>query len=258
MKNIIEIELFGDNVNQMIKLYRGISEDILPGFWDATIGTIPQSGWVAEITGFDSIYKYARKFLKCKKDYSRSNKKGSRGVFIEYILESGHIYEVKKKPSWNRTERYFCIVSDEGDIIKISEDEVVAKLKALGCQPQCSENKSIRTDSKTTYYAAINMLVDGDLTEEQKHIIEKRIKTSLPKINKYLTMLCERMDGPDLLNSLETGKFAYSSVNNIHYHIWKLLTEEICEFNYNADIVKLDRISTNSFVKEVELWLKKH
>jgi hypothetical protein len=258
MKNIIELELFGEDIRKLSRFYTNIANEILPGMGGMFIGNMPPSGWVAEIIGFDPQYKYARRFLKCKKDYSRSNSKGSRGIYGEYILESGHIYEVKKQTSWKSAERYYCIVNEDGSIIKISEEDVVAKLMELGHRPQLSQNKPIQKNLNITYYAAINMTVDVNLTDMQKCTILEFMKICTSKINKYLSMLCERMDKTDLLKSLETGRFAYSSVNNTHYHLWRLLTEAIMEYNYNADIIKQDRISTNLFVRGVELWLKNH
>jgi len=87
---------------------------------------MPYPCWVAEIKGFGKKYHYDREFVPGKNDYSKANSKGTRGIFCWYVLESGHVYEVKEPTSWSRIERYFCRVSDEGEIIKISEGEVEA------------------------------------------------------------------------------------------------------------------------------------
>ena len=123
MKAFIEIELRGDDVRQIIKLYSNVSKELI-GF--NPFGSFPASGWVAEITCTDPKFKYKRKFLKCKKDYSRANSKGSRGVYAEYILDSGKIYEVKE-----HKQRYFCKVNNEGNVIKIGEEEVQEWLKNI-------------------------------------------------------------------------------------------------------------------------------
>ena len=119
----MEIELIGDNVVQMCKLYRNTTNGLVPGLGSLTFGC-PPSGWVAEITGFDDVYKYKREFLRYRKDYSRANSKGSRGVFAEYILESGKVYDVRSNKN-----RYFCTVNEQGDIVKIQETEVKEWLK---------------------------------------------------------------------------------------------------------------------------------
>jgi hypothetical protein len=137
MKAYLEIELIGDNVVQVGRLYKNITDSIIPGLGSMTFD-IPPSGWVAEITGYDSVYKYKRSFLRYKKDYSRANSKGSRGVYAEYTLESGKIYDVK-----NNKQRYFCRVDEDGDIIHIEESEVREWLKnilgLMSSQPQENE-----------------------------------------------------------------------------------------------------------------------
>ncbi len=129
MKAALELELFGDDSLDYIRGNKKMFDSFLPGFWDALFGPVPHPEWVAEVTGLDSKYKFARTFLRYKKDYSRSNSKGSRGVYAEYILESGKIYEVKATVAWGRFSRYFCKVDGNGDIIKITETEVLEWLK---------------------------------------------------------------------------------------------------------------------------------
>ncbi len=89
----------------------------------------PVRAWVAQIVGIDPHYGYKRVFLRGKYDYTRANSVGSRGIFVFYMLESGHIYEVSDPISWKRINRYFCTVSQVGDIIQISKEEVNAWLK---------------------------------------------------------------------------------------------------------------------------------
>lgn len=123
MKAALSLELFGENVRQYQLLYRGIFQ--LFGFeklFDSQIGVRPRSSWVAEVTGPDEKYRLKREFLRPKLDYSRANSKGSRGIFAEYILETGKLYEVKSQVTWNRVEQYFCIVNDQGDIEEIDEE----------------------------------------------------------------------------------------------------------------------------------------
>jgi hypothetical protein len=125
MKIFIELELRGDDVRQYAKMYRYISNEVAKGLGDA-IFSIPNSAWVAEITGFDLKYKFKREFLRFKKDYSRSNSVGSRGVYANYILESGHIYDIK-----DHKDRYFCKVDSHGNIIRLSESDVKQCLKNI-------------------------------------------------------------------------------------------------------------------------------
>jgi hypothetical protein len=129
MKAYLEIELFGEDARQLYRLWENIGNMLLPSLGTVVFGGKPPSGWVAEITGFDSQYKYARSFLKRKLNYSRANSKGSRGIYAEYILESGKLYDVKEQTSWKKTHRYFCTVSQEGDIIILPESKVMECLK---------------------------------------------------------------------------------------------------------------------------------
>jgi hypothetical protein len=126
MKACLEIELIGDNMVQTFRMWTKVLNDGFPGLGDYTLGSLPPSGWVAEVTGIDPKYKYKRDFLRYRKDYSRSNSKGSRGVFAEYILESEKIYDVR-----DNKRRFFCKVTDEGDIVHIDESEVRELLKTV-------------------------------------------------------------------------------------------------------------------------------
>jgi len=135
VKGILILELFGEDARQMAKLYRGMFEvgggDFGRAYFDKHIGVPPRSSWVAEITGPDEKYGLSRVFLKAKTDYSKSNSKGSRGILVEYILSQGKIYEVKEQITWKRSERYFCIINDDGDVIKIDEETACHSVGAL-------------------------------------------------------------------------------------------------------------------------------
>lgn len=135
MKGILILELFGENYRQEQKLYRGIFSACAGAvggqMYDTFVGRIPRSSWVAEITGPDEMYGLKREFLQCKIDYSRANSKGSRGIFAEYILSPGKVYEVKSQETWSRFRRYFCVVNTDGDIVEISEENACHAVGAL-------------------------------------------------------------------------------------------------------------------------------
>lgn len=84
---------------------------------------------MAEITGTDHKYGFDREFLRGRKDYSKANSIGSRGVYLWYILESGRYYEVKERTSWSGSDRYFVKVTMGGDIERVSKSEVEHWLK---------------------------------------------------------------------------------------------------------------------------------
>jgi hypothetical protein len=129
MKATLGLELFGDNIMRQMQATRRSLNELGPGLGDEIIGKVPAGTWVAEIIGHDLRYGYQRQFSGEPPDYTRANSKGSRGVFAWYILESGRTYEVKAQLSWSRTERYFCFVSPEGEIIRIDKEEVDAWLR---------------------------------------------------------------------------------------------------------------------------------
>lgn len=131
MKAQISLELFGENIRSLMKAHSGIANFIIPGLGDVTFGeSQPPSSWCAEIVGPCERYKFKRIFLKAKKDYSKANSKGSRGVFAIYILESGKYYDIKEKVSNRRSVRYFAKVDYmSGDVLRVEEREVLEWLK---------------------------------------------------------------------------------------------------------------------------------
>ena len=125
MKASLKIEAIGDDADQSLRFFTDLTNMLVPGLGDVTFGEKPKpSYWVAQITGVHEKYKYERKFLKGKKDYTHSNSKGSRGVYVYYLLESGNVYEVKQPVSWKNTLRYFCIVTEEGEIETVDKEYV--------------------------------------------------------------------------------------------------------------------------------------
>lgn|SRR4030067_966599 len=124
MKASLKIEAIGDNTDQELRFYRNLTNSLVPGLGDLTFGEVKKGYWVAEIVGHDPKYKYQRIFLKGKKDYKKANSTGSRGIYLYYLLESGHVYEVLKPVSWKNSSRFFCIVTDEGNIVEVNKEFV--------------------------------------------------------------------------------------------------------------------------------------
>jgi hypothetical protein len=116
MKANLKIEAIGYNSDQKNRLWTQILDEISDGLGDTI--RMPRRYWVAEITGKHPVFKFERTFLKGKTDYKTSNSMSSRGVFLNYILESGHIYEASHPTSWKSTSRYFATVSNTGEIIR--------------------------------------------------------------------------------------------------------------------------------------------
>ena len=104
------------------------SMPLAPRF-DPLQGITKHRDWVAKITGFNKKHGFAREFVRPKIDYAKSNSVGSRGVYANYVLDDGCIYEVSAPQSWKRTEKYFCSVYD-GEIVRITREEVDMWLSA--------------------------------------------------------------------------------------------------------------------------------
>lgn len=123
MKATLKIEAFGDGIAQEIRMMEGLICAIGGKKLWGESEKFPRP-WVAHIMGRDLKFKYKREFLKPTKDYTHANSKGTRGVFLWYILESGNIYEVNQQISWKNWDRYFCTVDEEGDILKLEESDI--------------------------------------------------------------------------------------------------------------------------------------
>lgn len=78
--------------------------------------------WVAEITGLDEKYVYARKFLRPIKDYTEADKKG-RGGELWYTLKVGKLYEVHAHVKAHKFRRYFAAAKG-GKVEEIGREEV--------------------------------------------------------------------------------------------------------------------------------------
>lgn len=81
--------------------------------------------WVAEITGRDPKYGLARSFLAGSRDYSRSNRPGTRGIYTTYVLEPGKVYEINDPHSWGKTCRYFARVAPDLSLAVITAAEAL-------------------------------------------------------------------------------------------------------------------------------------
>ena len=111
MTGILSVEAIGDDLHQKTKVL-------------GPLFRVPSRFWVAEITGHDTRYGWARKFLRGQYDYENANSVGSRGVMVHFFLESYRAYEVKKPISWRKDDRFFCSCGTDGKIERIDEDEV--------------------------------------------------------------------------------------------------------------------------------------
>lgn len=96
-----------------------------------TLGMKYPKPWVAHIVGTDPQFGLSRRFLEPSTDYAHANSNASRGVYLWFILAGGNLYEVKERVSWGKSARYFCAVTERGDIQILEDDETKEWLKNL-------------------------------------------------------------------------------------------------------------------------------
>jgi len=249
MKAALEIELFGDDTRQYCKLWKNIMNEGMLGLGDVTIGTMPSLSWVAEITGKDQKYKYARKFLKGKKDYSRANSKGSRGIFMEYLLESEHYYEVSAQISWKNIDRYFCTVDNEGNIVRIDEAELPKEVE----RPVFKQLNA----GRNIYYAALGMTISNPSTPQQRQIVLRNMAFNYDKVQKCLMMMMEKLSENDIIKSLKAKRFTVAStLDMIYIGCWTEMDRALTMYNCCADIIKTKKLTHEIILEGVQRWLK--
>ncbi len=84
--------------------------------------------WVARITALHERFGFTREFLRPVYDYTYATKKG-KNTYVYFHMAPG-LYELFYPVSWQHDERYFARVDDNGDLHKISREEVAECLKS--------------------------------------------------------------------------------------------------------------------------------
>jgi hypothetical protein len=87
--------------------------------------------WVAEITGLDERSGLARTFLPRRLDYREANRSGDRGVSAWWTLESGRLYQARRRVTRTRWETLFLAVTGAGEIRDVGEEEALAWASAI-------------------------------------------------------------------------------------------------------------------------------
>lgn len=131
MKATLSLEFIGANTVATMNGLARMLDAVQPGLGSKTFGSPISGPWVAEITGRHPKLKYERTFLRPSTDYSKANSKGSRGVYRWFVLESDKLYQVHAHTSWKNSGRYFCSVTEAGDIYTLNDEEVEEWLSAL-------------------------------------------------------------------------------------------------------------------------------
>jgi hypothetical protein len=68
--------------------------------------------------------------LTGKRDYRYASKRGSRGIYLWFLLEQGRLYCVRELVSWTKHETYYVTARD-GEVVRLNSEEVDAWLSAL-------------------------------------------------------------------------------------------------------------------------------
>ena len=84
--------------------------------------------WLAEIVGRHPDFGYERVFPPFRADYSRSNSRGTRGVWYHWTLTPGRVYEVDYPVTRHTGRREFLRATPDGDVVTITREEVEAWL----------------------------------------------------------------------------------------------------------------------------------
>lgn len=94
------------------------------------LGSVERNySWVAKINGIDEKFGFKREFLRPKTDYTLSNSKGSRGIYLNFFLEYGNIYDVSCRESWKSVDRYFLEITKDGEKKRIEKEVVIARFE---------------------------------------------------------------------------------------------------------------------------------
>lgn len=130
MKATLGIEYIGERQDAELALFSAKLSQVSPGLGRAVVGnTRPRKPWVAKIIGRDSKFGMQREFLPSNWSRNNANGQHSRGVYLWFVLESGQLYEVKSPVSWRNHDRYFCTVTESGDIVRLTPQEADQWLK---------------------------------------------------------------------------------------------------------------------------------
>lgn len=127
MKGTVGLEYIGLNTDQLFAQYAALCR---------AIGHLPDEDFprrepaVAEISR-DEFGGLAKCWLAGKRDYSKANSKGSRGVYVWYTLEQDKLYWIKDPRSWRCTETYFAAITADGTVCRLSEAQAQEWLNEL-------------------------------------------------------------------------------------------------------------------------------
>lgn len=128
MKGTLALEFIGATTHDRIKDFERTLETL--GYKTDPEDRVRGGPWVAEVKRHpDGDFKLD--FLHGKRDYSKANSKGTRFVYVHYVLEQDRLYWVQSPQSWRSTIRYYAAVTPSGDVRRLTDEEAQEWLNAL-------------------------------------------------------------------------------------------------------------------------------
>jgi hypothetical protein len=127
---LLKIECIGDNISSQCKFYTKQINSMISGLGSLVFGETPERYSVYEVYYDRKNYSIKKVKLYPKKDYSKANSVGSRGVYAFYFLENGKMYEVKEPTSWRNTEHYFCKI-ENNELLRMTPEEAIKCLRNI-------------------------------------------------------------------------------------------------------------------------------
>lgn len=128
MKGTIGLEFIGCNTADMLRAFADIQS--LCGVKIRGDDAPARGPYVAAVTRSPSE-DLTLSPVWGKRDYSKANSKGSRGVYVWYTLEMDVLYYVREPKSWRSVAEYYVAVTQSGRIYKLSDEEVEEWLSGL-------------------------------------------------------------------------------------------------------------------------------
>jgi hypothetical protein len=133
-QHVFRLEMINDDAWRAAKFYRN---GVPPPSFRKKLAAIKASAGLRglyEVLRFDDKLKPDFKEINGKRDYTFSNKTGSRGVFVEYIVTSTKLYIVAKQTNKD-ADIYYCVFTGYGTETRLTKDAAVSWLRDLSENP---------------------------------------------------------------------------------------------------------------------------
>jgi len=117
---LLRLQVYGEDLAGKRRELRGA----VPRRLAYRLNRIIPNPWVARL-----LSNGGREFLRGDKCFHHANSRATRGVYMEWLLEPGHIYDVWERTGLKGGRRFYCR-ADGGRVIEIGSKEAEAWLAA--------------------------------------------------------------------------------------------------------------------------------